>query len=97
MTICTSETTVTFSRAFTLGSLDHPQPAGTYRIVMADEELPGVSFLAYRRVATYLHTPALSAAGPKAEVFTITMNELAAALDDDQRSDLITGDKGSTR
>jgi hypothetical protein len=86
VTIRTSESTVTFRREFTLGSVDRPQPAGTYRIVMADEELPGVSFLAFRRVATYLHTPALSISGPKAEVFTITMNELTAALDDDQRT-----------
>lgn len=97
MTIRTSETTVTFRRAFTLGSVDRPQPAGTYRIVMADEELPGVSFLAYRRVATYLHAPALSVAGPKTEVFTITMNELTAALDDDLRTSQHAGDSGVIR
>ncbi len=95
MAVRTSETTVTFRREFTLGSLDHPQPAGTYRIVMTDEELPGVSFLAYRRVATYLHTPALSTSGPTAEVFTITMNELTAALDDDQRTNRNTSETGA--
>lgn len=94
MSIRTSETTVTFRREFTLGSLDHSQPAGTYRIVMADEELPGVSFLAYRRVATYLHTPALSVSGPKAEVFAIAMNELTAALDDDKRARRHKGNAG---
>jgi hypothetical protein len=86
MTIRTSETTVTFTRDFSLGAMDRPQPAGTYRLVMDDEEMPGVSFVALRRIATFLHTPALSISEPvKSEVFHVGANELAAALDDDGR------------
>jgi hypothetical protein len=86
VTIRTSETTVTFTRDFTLGAMERPQPAGTYRLVMDDEEMPGVSFVALRRIATFLHTPALSMSGPfKSEVYHVGSNELAAALDDDGR------------
>jgi hypothetical protein len=86
MAIRTSETTVTFKQSFSLGAMDRPQPAGTYRLVMDDDEVPGVSFVALRRIATFLHTPALSAAVQgKSEVFHVSANELAAALDDDGR------------
>jgi hypothetical protein len=88
MAIRTSETTVTFRRSFSLGTMDRPQPPGTYRIVMDDDELPGVSFVALRRIATLLHTPALSIPGPsRSEVFHVGTNELAAALHDDSRSE----------
>jgi hypothetical protein len=85
--IRTSETTITFRRSFSLGGMDRPQPAGTYRVVMDDDEVPGVSFVALRRIATLLHTPALATAGEgKSEVFHVGANELAAALDDDGRA-----------
>jgi hypothetical protein len=59
MVVRTSETTVTFTRSFSLGAMDRPQPVGTYRIVMDDDEVPGVSFVALRRIATFLHTGAI--------------------------------------
>jgi hypothetical protein len=49
------ETTVTFRRPFTLTALDGVQPAGTYRLVEEEEEIAGLSFVAFRRVATLLH------------------------------------------
>lgn len=86
MAIRTSETTITFRQSFSVGAMDRPQPPGTYRLVMDDDEVPGVSFVALRRIATFLHTPALSAAGEgKAEVFHVSTNALAAALEDDGR------------
>jgi hypothetical protein len=88
MVVRTSETTVTFTRDFSLGAMDKPQPAGTYRIVMDDDEVPGVSFVALRRIATFLHTPALSMTeSVKSDVFHVGANELAAALDEDGRSE----------
>jgi len=87
MMIRSSETTVTFARPFSLGDMDRPQPAGTYRVVSDDEELPGISFVALRRVATFFHTPALSNLAPaRSEVFQIDANELAAAIADDRRA-----------
>ena len=49
MSVRTTETTVTFKHPFTLPSFDGPQPAGTYRLVMDEEEILGLSFLAFRR------------------------------------------------
>ena len=58
MSTRTTETTVTFRRSFTLLSLDGAQPAGTYRLVTEEEQIPGLSFTAFRRTATLLHLPA---------------------------------------
>jgi hypothetical protein len=88
MVVRTSETTVSFTRSFSLGTIERPQPTGTYRVVMDDDEVPGVSFVASHRIAPFLHTPALSISGPeKSEVFQVAACELAAALDDDSRVD----------
>jgi len=87
MAVRTTETTVTFKRPFTLPSVDSPQPAGTYRLVMDEEEIPGLSFLAFHRTATMLHTPAISSAlsmsGRPSQVFPVNAAELAAALEAD--------------
>lgn len=83
MSVRTIETTVTFKRPFTLPSIDGPQPAGTYRLVMDEEEILGLSFLAFHRTATMLHTPAISMSGRPDQVFSVTSTELAAALEAD--------------
>jgi len=48
----TTETTITFRRPFTLSALDKAQPAGTYRVVTEEEEIDGLSLVAFRRRAT---------------------------------------------
>ncbi len=82
MTVRSRETTVTFAKPFKLSTLDHVQPAGTYRLVVDEEEIPAASFLAYRQIATMLHTPSLSASG-SSQVFTVNSGELASALEAD--------------
>jgi hypothetical protein len=87
MAVPAAETTVTFKRPFTLPSVDSPQPAGTYRLVMDEEEILGLSFLAFRRTATMLHIPAMSpaisiSARPN-QVFPVSSMELAAAMEAD--------------
>jgi hypothetical protein len=86
MAVRTTETTVTFRRPFTLTSLDGPQPAGTYRLVTDEEEILGLSFLAFRRTATMLHIPAISISGRTNQIFHINSAELAAALKADGRA-----------
>lgn len=81
MTIRTRETTVTFSHPFKLSATDHPQPAGTYRVVIDEEEISNISFLAYRRSATMLHTPAIGTPGSSGQVFAVSADELAKALE----------------
>jgi hypothetical protein len=85
MTARTTETTVTFKNKFNLSHLDGPQPAGTYRLVTVDEEIPGLTFIAFRRTYTMLHVPALAEGGGKTQVFTVDPEELEAALNADQR------------
>ena len=53
----TTRETVTFKHPFCLDAVDGVQPAGPY-IVETDEDLiEGLSFLAYRRVATTIYLP----------------------------------------
>ncbi len=75
-----TETTVTFRRPFTLAALGSVQPAGTYRLVEEQEEIPGLSFVAFRRVATLLYVPANPAPGDTCQVVLVSPDELAEAL-----------------
>lgn len=84
MTTRSKETTLTFSKAFALSEVDRPLPAGTYRVIIDEEDIPGLSFLAFRRTATMLHVPALSALGEHKEVFLVNPDELAAAVEADR-------------
>ena len=80
MSARTTETTVTFRRPFTLAAIDGTQPAGTYRLVLEEEQIPGLSFVAFRRVTTLLHLPADPLPGATRQVVTILPDDLAAAL-----------------
>lgn len=80
MNMRTIEASVTFKHPFKLNAFDGAQPAGTYRLVIDEEEIIGLSFLAYQRTATMLHTPALAAGDGKHEVFPTSSIELEAAL-----------------
>lgn len=83
MTIRTTETTVIFSRPFLLSSVEGQQPPGTYRLVIDEEEIPGLSFLAYQRVATMLHLPAIDVINGLQQVFRVDPVELTSALEAD--------------
>jgi hypothetical protein len=76
----TAELTITFRRSFKLGSLPDVQPAGNYRLVTDEEEILGLSFLAYRRTATMLHTPAIGSPGGEFQVHLVNPAELDAAM-----------------
>lgn len=82
MTARTTESTITFENAFKLSHMDGPQKAGTYRVVTVDEEIAGLSFIAFRRAYTMLH---VTSGGGKTQVFTVDPEELEAALKADQR------------
>ncbi|MCC7276600.1 MAG: hypothetical protein IT561_28315 [Alphaproteobacteria bacterium] len=85
MAVRTTESTVTFHHPFTLTVIDGPLPAGTYRLVVDDEELLDLSFAAFRRTATMLHVPAIAVAGGTRHVFLVDQGELTAALEADGR------------
>jgi hypothetical protein len=82
----TTETTVTFKHPFMMEGLDGPQPAGTYRLVVEEEDIPDLTFLAYRRTATMLHIPAIAVSSHSEQVFFVSSAELAAALETDEQA-----------
>lgn len=91
MTVRTTETTVTFRRPFMLEAFDSPQPAGTYRLVIEEEDIPGLTFLAYRRTATMLYVPTIPNSAGHPAVFFIGSAELAIALEADERESELGG------
>jgi hypothetical protein len=76
----TTQTRVTFRRSFTLSAVDGVQPAGTYRLVTDEEQIPGLTFVAFRRTATMLHLPANPAPDATRQVVYIDAVELAEVL-----------------
>ena len=81
MTTRTTKSMVTFTRPFNLTGFDGEQPAGCYSVETDEELLEGVSFPAYRRMATMMQLD-VSARGSAGvlQVAVINPDELAAAL-----------------
>ena len=75
----------TFRHPFVLAALETTQPAGTYRLVIEEQEIPDLSFVAFRRTATLLHLPALSVTGGQHQVVAIDPVEWAALVEADER------------
>jgi hypothetical protein len=80
MSTRTTVTTVTFQRSFTLSALEGTQPAGTYRLVTEEEQIPDLSFTAFRRTETLLYLPADPAPGATRQAVSVSADELARAL-----------------
>ena len=81
MTVRTSRKSVTFTQPFSLSGIDGVQTAGTYTVETDEELLPGLSFPAYRRVATLMVLR--SRGGGPIEVANIDPLELQAAQERD--------------
>jgi hypothetical protein len=82
----TTETMITFRHPFVLAALEATQPAGTYRLVTEEEEIPGLSFVAFRRTAMMLHLPALPTTSAAHQVVSIDPVEWAAIVEADGRN-----------
>lgn len=76
----TSETTVTFRQSFRLSAFEGELPPGPYRVLIDEEEIPGISFLAYRRIATSMEMPVNPARPGTQQILPIDQNELDTAL-----------------
>jgi hypothetical protein len=59
MTLRTRRERLTFDRPFALDGVDEVQAAGTYMVQTDEEPIEGISFLAYRRIATVILLPLL--------------------------------------
>ena len=84
MTTRTKHTTVRFTAPFSLSGVDEIQPPGDYAIAEDEELIDGLSWLAYRRVATFIHLPAISSTDRlRSQLVGIDHSELEGALRED--------------
>ncbi len=79
MSLRTRRETVTFARPFTLRGIDGEQAAGTYLVETDEELIDGLSFLAWRRVATVMFLPSRPGGSALGRIATVDPLELAAA------------------
>jgi hypothetical protein len=86
MTERTTETDITFAHAFILRTSMRPLEAGTYRLVVDEEQIEGVSFPAFRKVAAHLQLPALGTATDKRQSLPVSLQEIDAALVKDRET-----------
>jgi len=81
----TRDVTWTFSKPFMLKSIDRLLPPGSYRVMTDEELIEGLSFPAYRRVATMMFVPGSQASS--LEMLNIEPAELQAAHERDLAGD----------
>jgi hypothetical protein len=61
MTIRSRREVVTFKHPFRIRGVDRLLPAGTYEVITDEESIEGLSFAAFRRIATMILVPGASA------------------------------------
>ena len=91
MTTRTNSSIAQFSHTFSLAGIDGVQPAGDYRIDTDEELIEGISRIAWRRVATYMHLPAQITGGQKRQMVTIDFDTLEIALKLDREREATAG------
>lgn len=79
MTVRSRREVVTFKHPFRLRGIDRLFPAGAYEIITDEETIEGLSFEAFRRVATVIKVPAEGLRGLAMEVLSIGSVDLADA------------------
>jgi hypothetical protein len=81
----TTRDTIRFHSAFSLPGLDAPLPPGEYLVDHDEEPIEAGSSLAWRRVATFIHLPAIAVKGPVQQMVPIDPAFLEAALEQDRK------------
>lgn len=79
MTSRTTQITVRFSSSFELPGFEEPQPAGEYRVDHDEEQVDGISWVAWRRVGTFLYLPAITTQATTQQMVPIDPDDLDAA------------------
>jgi hypothetical protein len=79
MALRTKRETVAFTQPFSLRGLDGVQPAGRYTVETDEELIEGLSFPAYRRVATLMFLPSRPGGTLLGQIAIIDPRELQAA------------------
>jgi hypothetical protein len=62
VTIRSRREAVTFKHPFHIRGVDRQLPAGTYEVITDEESIEGLSFAAFRRIATMILVPGASSA-----------------------------------
>jgi hypothetical protein len=75
----TTRETVTFEHPFSLCGIDGVQPAGTYTVEIDEDLIEGISFLAYRRIATTIYLPLRYGGAGSVQAVRVDPRELDAA------------------
>jgi hypothetical protein len=81
---------VTFRHPFTLKGLEDTVPPGTYRVDTEEERIEGLSFLAYRRLATFIRLPMAGHGSGSTQSLLVDPKELEQALARDAVADAAT-------
>jgi hypothetical protein len=87
MTIRSRRETVTFKHPFRIRGVDRFLPAGAYEVITDEETIEGLSFAAFRRIATMIVVPA---ANTRLAIEMISIGSVD--LSDAQRIDASTPD-----
>jgi hypothetical protein len=80
MTTRTRRKLMTFAQPFLLRAIDAMQPAGTYNVDTDEELIDGLSFLAYRRTATWIHLPSITTKSGSSQMILVQPSELKAGV-----------------
>jgi hypothetical protein len=78
MTIRSRREAVTFKHPFRIRGIDRLLPAGTYEVITDEESIEGLSFAAFRRIATMIMVPGAASASTL-EMISIGSVDLADA------------------
>jgi len=78
MTIRSRRETVSFKHPFRIRGIERVLPAGAYEVVTDEETIEGLTFSAYRRIATMITVPAESGRGVT-EMLSIGSIDIASA------------------
>ena len=81
----TTQKVVRFLSAFSLPGIDTPKPPGEYLVEHDEEPIESGSSPAWRRVAAFIHLPAISIRATTQQMVPIDPTFLEAALEQDQR------------
>lgn len=79
---------VEFAFPFMLGGIDGLQPAGVYEVETVEEQIDGLSFMAYRRLSTTIVLRSDGRSMRSRQITEIDPTDLAAALERDARTSL---------
>lgn len=82
----TIETEITFIHPFVLSSVKMPLEAGTYRLIVDEEEIEGLSFSAFKRTSTQLEIPSIATTIGTRQRLQVSSQEIETALAKDARA-----------